>query len=171
MSGPREMAPWSKPLEVDRLAESQSDLDYEIELAELPGLRSLRGGVAGTVAGRVHFGRRSGTAVAALSLEGTATLQCQRCMQPLQLPLRAAADVALIASEADAESVPADFEPVLAPGGRISIGELVTEELLLSLPIVPAHAGSEPCASVPEPPPAAGETHKPFARLAELMKR
>ena len=90
MSGPREMAPWSKPLEVDRLAESQADLDYEIELAELPGLRSLRGGVAGKVAGRVHFGRRSGTAVAALTLDGTATLQCQRCMQPLQLPLQAA---------------------------------------------------------------------------------
>ena len=51
MSGPREMAPWSKPLEVDRLAESQADLDYEIQLAELPGLRSLRGGVAGKVAG------------------------------------------------------------------------------------------------------------------------
>ena len=83
------MAPWSKPLEVDRLAETQADVDYEIELAELPGLRSLRGGVAGKVAGRVHFGRRSGTAVAALALDGTATLQCQRCMQPLQLPLQA----------------------------------------------------------------------------------
>ena len=165
------MAPWSKPLEVDRLAETQADVDYEIELAELPGLRSLRGGVAGRVTGRVRFGRRSGTAVAALTLEGTATLQCQRCMQPVQLPLQATADVALIASEADVESVPADLEPVLAPGGRISIGELVTEELLLSLPIVPVHEGSDACASVPEPPAPAGETHKPFARLAELMKR
>ena len=37
--------------------------------------------------------------------------------------------------------MPEELEPVLRPEGRISVGELVTEELLLSLPIVPLHAG------------------------------
>ncbi len=57
-----------------------------------------------------------------------------------------------VASEADAARVPEDLEPMLAPGGRISIGELITEELLLALPIVPLH---EPVQAQCAEPPAA----------------
>jgi uncharacterized protein len=165
--------PWSRPLEVDRLADGGADVDFAVPLAELPGLRSLRAGVAGSAHGRVRFGRVQGAAVAELFMAGTATLECQRCMKPMQLQLDTTARVALIASESDAERVPADLEPVLAPGGRISIGELITEELLLMLPIVPLHAGSEGCApgAAAAAEPAATETHRPFARLGELMKR
>jgi uncharacterized metal-binding protein YceD (DUF177 family) len=63
---------------------------------------------------------------------------------------------------------------VLAPGGRISIGELLTEELLLVLPIVPLHEDRERCASgytTAEPGPSVGEIHRPFANLGDLLKR
>jgi uncharacterized metal-binding protein YceD (DUF177 family) len=81
--------------------------------------------------------------------------------------------IALIASEEEASRVPAEREPVLAAGGRISIGELLTEELLLLLPIVPLHEERE-CASEPaaaERGAPGGETHRPFANLANLLKR
>jgi len=165
------MPPWSKPIEVERLAEARADVDFEIPLAELPGLKSVHGGVAGSVSGRVHFAPRHELAVAELTLAGSATLECQRCMQPLQLPLSSHVQVALLASEEQVQRVPEDLEPVLAPGGRISVGELVTEELLLSLPIVPLHEGGAGCASGPQPSSGQDETHKPFARLAEMMKR
>ena len=169
-------APWSRPLEVDRLADGGADVDFAVPLAELSGLRSLRASVAGDVHGRVQFARSQGVAVAELSMRGIATLECQRCMQPMQLAIDSVARVALVASEAEAETVRSDFEPVLAAGGRISVGELITEELLLTLPLVPLHAGGEECAAVPAPAAAErgagpGETHKPFARLGELMKR
>ena len=51
----------------------------------------------------------------------------------------------LFRSEADAADVPAELEPVLAREGRIRAGELVEEELLLALPIVPLHAAVSPC--------------------------
>jgi uncharacterized protein len=164
--------PWSKPLEVDRLAGNEV-VDFVIPLAELTGLRSLRDGVAGTVSGRVRFGREQGLVTAEISLSGAVTLECQRCMKPMQLPLETTARVALIASEADVGRVPADLEPVLAAGGRISIGELITEELLLLLPIVPLHTDGDECAAAPaETAPEDGsETHRPFARLGELLKR
>jgi uncharacterized protein len=97
-------------------------------------------------------------------------------MQPLTVPLDSEVKVALLATESDVARVPAEFEPVLAPGGRTSIGELIKEELLLSLPIVPLHGGGEPCAVAATAQQGARaerapETHKPFARLAELMKR
>jgi DUF177 domain-containing protein len=164
-------SPWSKPLDVDRLADGEADVDFAVPLAELPGLRARREAVAGSVNGRVHFAREQGLAVAELVLRGVATLQCQRCMRPMQQALDLATRIALIPSESAAARVPADLEPVLAEGARITIGELITEELLLALPIVPLH--ESPCTG---PPPATaaehgGETHRPFARLGELLKR
>jgi len=166
--------PWSKPLEVDRLADGGADVDFAIPLAELSGLRPLRAGVAGSVEGRAHFARQRGLAVAEVALAGEATLPCQRCLQPMQLPLRSRVRVALVNTEAEAGRVPEELEPMLAPGGRISIGELIAEELLLSLPIVALHEGAGQCGSALAPPEAngaPGETHRPFAQLADLLKR
>jgi len=159
---------------VERLADGGADLEFAVPLAELTGLRSLRAGVAGSVRGHARFSREQGVAVAELTLHGSATLECQRCMRPMDLPLDTVTRVALIASAAEVARVPGDLEPVLAAGGRISIGELVSEELLLTLPIVPLHEDGAVCASAaaaPAPQQRAGETHKPFARLGELLKR
>jgi uncharacterized protein len=165
---------WSQPLEVDRLADGGADVDFAVPLAEVSGLRSLRAGVAGSLRGRAHFAREEGMPVADLSLSGTVTLQCQRCLQPLEWPLETVSRIALIASEEEAARVPAEREPVLAAGGRISVGELLTEELLLLLPIVPLHEAGARCTNeraAATPPPPGGETHRPFANLADLLKR
>ncbi|HET7758276.1 MAG TPA: YceD family protein [Steroidobacteraceae bacterium] len=166
--------PWSRPLDVGRLADGRADVDFAVPLTELQELRALRASVAGEVHGKAHFSREQGTAVAELTVEGAATLECQRCMRPMRLPLASRVRVALVASDADAARLPADLEPVLAAGGRISIARLLTEELLLTLPIVPLHAGPEECVAAGVRGASAqlgGETHQPFARLAELLKR
>ena len=171
------MSPWSKPLEVDRLADGGADVDFAIPLAELRGLRSDGTSVGGKVSGRARFRREQGIAVAELSMSGSAQLRCQRCMQPLEYAIDAQVQIGLASTEAETEAgrMPADLEPMLAPGGRISLGELVTEELLLSLPIVPLHDQAAQCVPVEEPGrnsrSSSGETHRPFARLGELMKR
>jgi uncharacterized protein len=168
------VSPWSRPLEVDRLADSQAEVEFSGDIAELPGLRSVRAGAAGSVRGRARFSRQQGLAVAELSLEGCATLECQRCLQPMELPLEGSTRIAFIASESESARVPPELEPVLAPAGRTSIGELVAEELLLMLPIVPLHPRGARCARARQAAPAAaqrGETQRPFAGLAELLKR
>lgn len=172
MRGPREMATWSRPLDVERLADNGAEVAFAVALSGLPGLRA---GVTGDVAGQARFTRVEGLAVVRLVAHASATLECQRCMQPMTLNLEIDERVALIAAEADAARVPAELEPVLAPGGRISIAELLAEELLLTLPVVALHREGQPCAAGPPRTPADAahteDTHKPFARLAELMKR
>ena len=169
------MTPWSQPLEVDRLADGAADVDFAVPLAELAGLRSLRAGVGGSVRGRAHFAREQDMPVADLTFSGTVSLECQRCLRPMERSLERVSRIALIGSEMQAARVPLEREPVLAPGGRISIGELLTEELLLLLPIVPLH--EERCASESAGAAAAGSTagggevHRPFANLADLFKR
>ncbi len=167
--------PGSKPLDVDRLADSKADIDFTVSLAELPRLRSRLASVAGTVSGHVHFSRESGFVIADLTLNGTATLECQRCVESMTVPVETGARVALLLTETDMSRVPEDLEPMLAPGGRISVAELVEEELMLSLPIVPLHETEAECAVRPAGPPQADDermtTQKPFERLAELLKR
>jgi len=162
--------PWSKPLEVDRLAEAAEEVPFAVPLEELPG---LRGGVSGEVHGSARFRRMRGLAVADLAMQGRVGLQCQRCMQPMEIPVDSQVRVALVGAEAEAAAVPEDLEPMLAAGGRISIAELITEELSLALPIVPLHGEGSPCAAgapaaQDEPAPV---TQTPFAQLAQLMKR
>jgi uncharacterized protein len=167
--------PWSQPLDVDRLSRGETEIDFDVPLAELPRLRSRIPGIGGSVRGAARLERRSGFAVAELSLAGKATLQCQRCMQPMELALDSTTQVALIVAEADAAEVPEDLEPVLAREGRISAGELVEEELLLALPIVPLHEELSECdvpASAPLVADGAPEhvTQRPFEGLAELLR-
>jgi uncharacterized protein len=169
--------PWSRPLEVDRLADGAADVDFVVPLAELPGLRPDASDLGGEVSGRASFRREEGIAVAELSMTGSAQLRCQRCLQPLEYALEGYVRIGLANTEADTEAgrMPADLEPMLAPGGRISIGELITEELLLSLPIVPLHGQGAQCVAAQEPGPesraSGSETHRPFARLGEMLKR
>jgi uncharacterized protein len=167
------LPPWSRALEVDRLTETGADIEFAGALDELAALRSLRAEVTGKVRGKARFSREQGFAVVELSVEGSATLECQRCLQPMELPLAVSVRIALVGSESESARVPGELEPVLAPAGRISIGELVAEELLLTLPIVALHSGDARCMRAPQPVPAAhgGETHRPFGGLAELLKR
>jgi uncharacterized metal-binding protein YceD (DUF177 family) len=80
--------------------------------------------------------------------------------------------VGLIESEAELDRVPEDLEPMMAPGGRTSIGALVQEELLLTLPIVPQHPEEcVPAAAAPEAEREPPTTHRPFAGLGELLNR
>ncbi len=96
----------------------------------------------------------------------------------MRQPVQGSARIALVASEAEADRVPPEFEPVRAPEGRIRLRDLVEEEVLLALPIVPLHESVEDCApqaqaaiaSEPEAPGADG-TQRPFAALGELLKR
>ena len=167
--------PWSQPLDVDRLSRGEAEIDFDVPLAELPRLRSRIAGIGGRVRGTARFAQRSGFAVAELSLAGKATLQCQRCMQPMEWALDSTTEVALIVAEADAAEVPEDLEPVLARDGRVSAGELVEEELLLALPIVPLHEELSECAVPPSAPLVAEEepehvTQRPLAGLDELMR-
>lgn len=168
--------PWSQPLDVDRLSRGEAEIDFDVPLSELPRLRTRIPGIGGSVRGSARFRRQSGFAVAELSLAGKAALQCQRCMQVMELPIESTTRVALILAEADAAKVPEALEPVLAREGRIGTGELVEEELLLALPIVPLHEDLSECA-VPAAAPLVGEeapervTQRPFAGLGELLKR
>jgi uncharacterized protein len=165
----------SKTLNVELLADEQADLRLAIPLAEFPRVQARLGGTEGMISGRVRFRRDSGYAVAAVEVLGSVPLVCQRCLELMSWPIDGSAQVALIPTESQAGEVPEHLEPTWAPGGRISMRDLLEEELLLCLPIVPLHVDARACrpAAVASDEPSVGPSsvQRPFERLGELLKR
>ncbi|HTC45267.1 MAG TPA: YceD family protein [Steroidobacteraceae bacterium] len=159
---------WSKLLDIGPLADGRAEIDFSIPLKEFPRVLPLLAAPEGTAGGRVQFSREGRIAVAEVKVAAEVTLLCQRCLAPLRWPVESAGRAALVASAAEAERVPEPLETVLAPEYRISIRDLVEEELLLALPLVPRHENDE-CAG--EAASTQEETHRPFGRLSELLKR
>lgn len=169
---------WSRPRDVRQLADSRAGFEFDIPVAELPGI-SAELSAAAPVHARLVFGRDQGYGVARVALAATLGSTCQRCLQPLAIELDTDSRVALVASEAEAEAVPEGWETYLAADGMLSIPALVAEEVLLALPIVPLHADEECGAARPDAPapvaPAADAgaptMTRPFADLKALLER
>lgn len=65
---------------------------------------------------------------------------CQRCLEPVALDLEIARALRFVADEATAEALDADSEDdVLALPRRLDLHDLIEDELLLALPVVPMH--------------------------------
>lgn len=115
-----------------------------------------------------------------LAIRATATLECQRCLQPMTLPLLVERRFRFVAGEDEAARLDDELEEdVLALSPRFDLLALIEDELLLAMPLVPRH---DAC---PDPPAALsmangnaatapeaskdGEDH-PFAALAALRR-
>ena len=64
---------------------------------------------------------------------------CQRCLKPMNYPLRAEIEVSPVVSDKQAEKLPAHYEPLWAPTGEINVAEWIAEEIHLALPLAPCH--------------------------------
>jgi uncharacterized protein len=159
---------WSKLLDIGPLADGRADIDFAIPLKEFPRVLPLLAGPDGEARGRVHFAREGPIAVAAVTVAADVLLLCQRCLSPLKWRVDSSGRAALVATHVEAARVPETLETVLAPEHRISLRDLVEEELLLALPLVPRHEDNE-CAG--DRAGAQSETHRPFGQLSELFKR
>jgi uncharacterized protein len=97
-------------------------------------------------------------------------LQCQRCLQPMAVALQVDRHLRFVADENEAARLDEESEEdVLVESRRFDLLELIEDELILALPIVPRH---DTCPS-PLPAGAAGTEDEeagqnPFARLAAL---
>jgi uncharacterized protein len=101
--------------------------------------------------------------------------ECQRCLQPVAVPLSLQRSLRFVRDEAEAARLDAESEDdVLALERSVDLRALVEDELLLAMPLVPRH---EQCPQ-PLPLPAAEpeieappERENPFASLARLRRR
>ena len=80
----------------------------------------------------------------AVRVHGSVPMTCQRSLKRYRQPIDSHSSVAVVASEDQLSALPEDLEPKLVPKGRLKLVELVEDELLLALPLVPRDPDSSP---------------------------
>ena len=109
---------------------------------------------------------------AELRIEAELPLECQSSLQRFLLPVQLVQRLGLIRDEADEAALPPDYEALLVEAdGMLKPAELVEDELILALPVVPVAPDAEAVAR--DFTPTAEETAQanPFAALAGLKKK
>jgi len=106
-----------------------------------------------------------------VSASAEVVLECQRCLKPMTEALRAERSFLFVSGEDAAAELDAKSEDdVLALTRALDARELVEDELLLALPIVPRHdVCPDPLPVVEDDLPEA-EKPNPFAKLAALKR-
>ncbi len=99
-------------------------------------------------------------------------LECQRCLKAVEVPLAIERSFLFVHGEDAAAQLDADSEDdVLALTRALDLRELIEDELLLALPIVPRHeVCPEPLIVAAEADEPLAEKPNPFAALAALKR-
>lgn len=99
---------------------------------------------------------------------------CQRCLQPVAVPLSLRRSLRFVRDEAEAARLDSESEDdVLALERAFDLRALVEDELLLDMPLVPRHEQCPQPLAVPDDPEEEAEPARenPFAALARLRRR
>jgi DUF177 domain-containing protein len=134
----------------------------------------------GEVAGAVQWhaegearARRAAAPLMWLHLEAQADvwLQCQRCLKPMREHLRVQRSFRFVSTEAEAEAEDADSdEDVLALDRSLDLKNLVEDELILALPLVPRHKACPQPLQIPADDLGSAQPPHPFAQLVVLKR-
>ncbi|MEW6467195.1 MAG: YceD family protein [Pseudomonadota bacterium] len=159
---------WQQPLDVRALIRQGITLKGEVQVAELLRLRDTVLQDA-PVRFSFSFGKSDeGLAVVTGKVRGTVELTCQRCLEPV--PIEVDADVALgvVDSEVEAKRLPPDLDPLVLGEDPVRLVDLIEDEVLLALPVVPMHA--HPCVPAHREHEGVEKADNPFAALRGLVK-
>lgn len=169
------------PVTIDPVKAAQKRSDYEgiVPLNNLTRLVESLTGDQGDVTVRIECGTdQQGLTVLKGSADCAVSVTCERCGEPMAVtldcsfaytPIKAGDDAAL-------ELIPERYDVIEKDEhGEINLRQLIEDELILALPLFPAHDDADCTVSVqnmswgdigPEP-----EKPNPFAILQELKKK
>lgn len=160
-------------LDAWRQVTARRGFEGRVALRSLARLADLLAEPEGEAVFSLEFDRDSfGIAYVGLVISAELPLLCQRTLERFMLPVRIEQRMGLIRDEAEEAGLPPGYEPLLVDeSGDLGPLDLVEDELILAVPVVPVMPGTEAvehewadgARSEPERP-------NPFAVLAALKK-
>ncbi|CAA9353794.1 MAG: FIG01269488: protein, clustered with ribosomal protein L32p [uncultured Lysobacter sp.] len=153
---------------------SRRSVEGRVPLAALTRLRDSLVDVEGEAVFAIEFDHDAlKVPYAEIRIDAELPLLCQRTLQRFVLPVHIEQRLGLIRSEAEEAGLPPGYEPLLMPeDGMLRTVDLVEDELILAVPVIPIMPGTEAVEQEWPAPDAAPEPEpvNPFAALSALKK-
>lgn len=172
------------PLRINplRLAEQGASIAGTVSLKDMQRLCDTLLPQRGEAQVVLHFTRdHDGVSTVDGKLRASVEMQCQRCLRPMTKMMDRSFRLALACGEREAARLQADYEVLELESEMIATRDLVEDELLLSVPLVPLHEDPAACdvvmmeklaggSDAAGEPTALRATSNPFAVLEKLRK-
>lgn len=131
-------------VDVWRMVSASRVFEGTLPLKAFPRLAGSLVDAEGECRYRLEFGQDAGRQpFVEVQAEASLPLQCQRSMERYLQPVQVLQQLGLITSEAQESALPEAMEPLLVPeGGEVRPADLIEDELILALPVVPIDPAS-----------------------------
>ena len=151
------------------MAEQEARLEGLLPVSAFPRLAELLVSPAGEIQVRLQFrkGKKHRVFVAG-TCSGEVTLLCQACLEPVSVKVEAPVSTLLVESVGELMALPQEEDGLVSEGKYVALADLVEDDLILSLPMVPRHDEGQCGLVKPTGEPPRDETYRPFAGLAGL---
>ena len=154
-------------------AERRSVLSGAIKIAALERLAAFVDN-DGDINVSVLFSKHGKRSVIAGSIKTSLSLECQSCLEAMSWPLDLSFKLGVVSSLQEADQIEIDCEPLLLNGEKVSLYDLIEDEILLALPDYPKHGHD----CIPQhsskdtnfDDDSQNKTNNPFSVLAKLKK-
>jgi uncharacterized protein len=130
------------PIYVDaaRFAEKAANLHGTLAIKDMPRLVSSLANQEGEVVIDANFGiDTQGIKFIKGSVKALVYVLCARCLEVFVQEIISDFSYGLVNTDAKAKKLPKHYEPVLMTDENLNVLEMVEEELIINLPIVPKH--------------------------------
>jgi uncharacterized protein len=143
---PASLRAWYSLRDVETFAAREAVLSGKIKLSDLGRLSELIQAHEDVVTVRLSFEERD-AAWHGLQLEYEATVRmvCQRCLEPFDIHLDDRVEFGVVATESLERILPTGIEPLVLDAERFRPIDLIEDELIVSLPLVPRHGETACC--------------------------
>ena len=130
-----------KTIKVFNFAKKEVNLDGEYKIANLPRVSDLARNTEDNLKVNLSFHLENGkTPCVKGIINSKIVLDCQRCLDALDIDLKVFFNLAFVRYESQAEGLDKVYEVyVLGEDEEIDTLDLISDELLLSLPMAPSH--------------------------------
>ncbi|MCK5897462.1 MAG: DUF177 domain-containing protein [Methylococcales bacterium] len=152
-------------------ADRRRQLSGDIALDQFSRLSDVLSDNQGSVSIDLFFSKNKRLSLIKGTIQAQLNVECQSCLKSMALSLDTTVSLAVIESLAQAETLAGEYDPLILDEKKISLIDMVEDELLLAMPDFPRH--QKPCleSSKATKPIEADEPTKPnnpFSILAQL---
>jgi uncharacterized protein len=159
-------------LDAWRMVATRRSFEGRLPLSSMTRLQGLLVDTEGDVRYAIEFDHDAlRVPYIALRIEAGLPLVCQRSLQRFVLPVSVEQRLGLVRSEDEESALPPGYEALLVPeDGMLRPADLVEDELVLAVPVVPVDPSSEAIESEWAADEEEVAKTSPFAALASLKK-